>query len=239
MTMTIATEGPQASDDARRRDILDMLLAEAAFDGFTGPVLRRAAKQAGMTPAQIERGELRRLFPKGIADVLAYWSEEEDRAMRAAFEEQNPLPHGITAKIRWLVKQRIAQLDWNREAARRAAATLALPTYGRLGAKLVWNTADAMWRAVGDSSTDFNYYSKRSTLSALYGSVISHWFSNAGDAAAAEPYEETWVFLDRRLDNLMQFEKTKARVQKALPDPGELVSLLGKIRYSDPMRRGR
>ncbi|MEE4210878.1 MAG: COQ9 family protein [Parvularcula sp.] len=235
--MTDATEEPQAPDEARRRAILDMLLSEAAFDGFTEPVLERSARAAGLEPSEIAAGEVRRLFPRGISDALAFWSEEEDRQMREAFEAENPLPHGVTKKIRWLVKQRIVQLDWNREAARRAAASLALPHHGALGAKLLWNTADSMWRAVGDTSTDFNHYSKRATLSALYASVLAHWFSDEGDAGAADPYERTWQFLDERLANLMQFEKTKAKVQKALPDPAALAGFLGKLRYRDPMRR--
>ncbi|NNU17197.1 COQ9 family protein [Parvularcula sp. ZS-1/3] len=227
---TTKTQG-NGADEALRRAILDELLSEAAFEGFTRQTLDVAAKRADLPAGSIEEGLVDRLFPGGIGDVLAFWSEEEDRAMVEAFEAENPKPHGITKKIRWLVKQRIEQLDWNREAARRAAATLALPHHGGLGAKLVWQTADAMWRATQDKSTDFNWYSKRMTLSAVYTSTLANWFGNSGDAAADDPYAETWAFLDARLGNLMSFEKFKGRVTEAAPDPADIVGFLGRFRY--------
>ncbi|NRA31150.1 MAG: COQ9 family protein [Parvularculaceae bacterium] len=220
-----------AQDENLRRDILDALLAEAAFDGFTDTSLEAAAKGAGVPAGQLQQGLLERLFPRGISDVLTYWSMEEDRAMVEAFDALNPTPHGITKKITWLIRQRIEQLDWNREAARRAATTLALPIHGTLGAQLIWKTADRMWRTIDDQSTDFNFYTKRASLSAIYTSTLGRWMADQGDAAADEPYAETWAFLDDRIGNLMQFEKAKGQIQKALPNPSDLVGFLGKLRY--------
>lgn len=229
--MTIDTENPQDSDEALRKSILEQLLSEAAFEGFTRETLTLAARNAGLSKDSMEQGLVDRLFPAGIGDALAFWSEEEDRAMVEAFEARNPTPHGITKKITWLIRQRIGQLDWNREAARRAGSTLALPHHGKRGAELVWQTADMMWRVIGDTSTDFNFYTKRASLSAIYTATLTHWFSDAGDAAADDPYASTWAFLDARIENLMQFEKFKAKVQKAAPDPAELVGFLGRMRY--------
>lgn len=237
--MTNATMPPQPDpDDALRRAVLDQFLAEAAFEGFTPQVLRKAGVAADLGREELSRGLLNRLFPRGVADVLRYWSEEEDRAMAEAFEAQNPLPHGITQKITWLIRQRIEQLDWNREAARRAAGTLSLPQYGTLGAELIWQTADTMWRTIGDTSTDFNWYTKRASLSAVYGATLTRWFADDGDAAAEEPYADTWAFLDARIENLMTFEKTKAKVQKAMPNPSDIVGFLGRLRYGEGKNRG-
>jgi len=220
-----------ANDEALRRDILDALLSEAAFDGFTETSLEAAAKAADVPADQLEAGLLARLFPRGVADVLTYWSSEEDKAMVEAFEAVNPKPHGITKKITWLIRQRIEQLDWSREAASRAATTLALPIHGTLGAQLIWQTADRMWRTIDDKSTDFNFYTKRASLSAIYTSTLARWLADQGDAAAEDPYADTWAFLDARIANLMQFEKTKAQVQKVIPDPTDMVGFLGRLRY--------
>ncbi|MEM9810919.1 MAG: COQ9 family protein, partial [Pseudomonadota bacterium] len=186
------------TDEDLRQAILDDLLGEAAFEGFTRSSLSSAAKSADVTGADLER-----LFPRGVSDALRFWSEAEDRAMAEAFEALNPQPHGITAKITWLVKQRIETLDWNREAARRAAATLALPAYGALGGQLAWKTADSMWRAIGDPSTDFNFYTKRMSLSVIYTATLTRWFADQ-NATGEEPYKDTWAFLDARIGHLMQ-----------------------------------
>jgi ubiquinone biosynthesis protein COQ9 len=227
--------GQRREDDERGR-VLEMLLSEAAFDGFTETTLRRAARQAGLEEKALADGILHRLFPRGVEDALTFWSEEEDRRMAESFAALEATPHGVTAKIRWLVKDRIEGLDWNREAARRAASTLALPQHAGTGAKLVWQTADRMWRTIGDKSADFNWYTKRTSLSVIYGATLSHWFQNDGDAAADEPYRETWTFLDRRLEDLMRFEKAKGRAMKAAPDPAAIVGFLGRLRYGSGKR---
>lgn len=231
MTDDTEPQRPNAGDDAIRRAILEELLTEAAFEGFTLQTLELAAKRAGLSGDEIRAGEVMRLFPAAIGDAIAFWSEEEDRKMAEAFEALNPKPHGVTKKIVWLIRQRIEGLDWNREAARRAVATLALPHHGARGPKLLWATADAMWRAVGDTSTDANWYTKRASLSAIYATTLSRWFADASDAAAEEPYAATWAFLDDRIDNLMSFEKFKGRVQKAAPDPADIIGFLGRLRY--------
>jgi ubiquinone biosynthesis protein COQ9 len=230
---------PQAHpDETLRQEILAQLLPEAAFDGFTEATLERAARAAGLDQADLKNGLLRRLFPRGVADALRFWSEEEDRRMAEAFRDLNPKPQGLTKKITWLIRNRIEALDWNREAARRAAATLALPHNGTLGASLIWQTADAMWRAAEDKSTDFNWYTKRFSLSAIYGSTLSRWFADQGDAAGAEPYEATWAFLDDRIGDLMRFEKAKAQAMKAAPNPEAIAGFLGKLRYPGGGPRG-
>ncbi|WP_031551420.1 COQ9 family protein [Parvularcula oceani] len=213
-----------------RARILDAALTEAPFDGWTAQMLERAARKAGMSEAALSRGDLHLAFPEGVRDLLQYWSEREDAAMAEAFDALNPKPHGFTARITWLVRRRIEQLASHREAARRAAATLALPQNAELGARLTWRTADRVWRAVGDSSTDFNHYTKRATLSAVYASTAAHWFADEGEGMP-DPWQDSWDFLDRRIGNVMQFEKVKAQAQKAAPDIGGLVSMLGRLRY--------
>ncbi len=228
--MSAADEIETLSDEEMRRLILDEMLAEAAFEGFTSQSLKSAAKAADLDPVALDAGLVRRLFPAGIADILSYWSQEEDRAMVEAFADLNPKPHGVTKKITWLIRQRIEGLDWNREAARRAASNMAMPHNHPLGAQLVWKTADTMWRTIGDTSTDFNWYTKRASLGAIYTATMSRWFADNG-AVSEEPYSKTWAFLDARIENLMQFEKAKGQVQKRLPDISSLVGLFGRARY--------
>lgn len=213
-----------------RRAVLAEMLAEAVFDGWTLASLDRAGRAAGLSLTALSRGDLKLAFPGGIADVLDFWAEQEDNAMAAAFALADPAPAKIRDKVRFLVKTRIEGLTEHREAARRAAATLSLPLYGALATRLTWRTADAIWRALGDTSTDFNHYTKRTTLSAVYLSTLATWFAQ-DETEEAGGFEKTWNFLDQRIENVMQFEKLKAKVTKALPDPGDLIGALAKMRY--------
>ena len=116
----------------------------------------------------------------------------------------------IRQRIAAAVLARLSILKPHKEAARRAGATLTLPMHAALGAKLMYHTVDAMWRAVGDTSTDFNFYSKRGILAGVYGATLICWFN---DTSADE--QVTQDFLAARIENVMQFEKFKAGAKKA------------------------
>lgn len=95
----------------------------------------------------------------------------------------------------------------DKEVVRRGTTLFALPMYAADGAAAIWGTADAIWTALGDTSEDVNWYTKRATLSGVYSATVLYWL---GDTS--EDHAETWAFLDRRIENVMQIEKLKAQV---------------------------
>jgi ubiquinone biosynthesis protein COQ9 len=130
-------------------------------------------------------------------------------------------------RIAAAVRFRLETAD--KEAVRRAVALFALPTHAAEGAGLVWQTASLIWEALGDSSQDLNWYSKRTILSAVYSGTVLFWL---GDSSPG--HEESWRFLDRRIENVMGFEKLKARVRDSalgrafLDGPGRLLERIRK-----------
>ena len=132
----------------------------------------------------------------------------------------------IRQRIGALVMARIEAVAADREALRRAITVLAMPQNLAAGARLGWRAADAMWRLAGDKATDFNHYSKRATLGAVYGATILAFLDDE-----SEELGETRAFLDRRIDGIMRFEKLKAQLR---PDPERMFSparFLGRLRY--------
>ena len=132
----------------------------------------------------------------------------------------------IRARVTKGARLRIEKMAAHKIAARRAAAFLALPFNAPLGAELQFRTADAIWRGIGDASTDFNYYSKRLLLSGVIAATLLYWFADESEDAA-----DTWAFLDRRIENVMGIEKAKAGIRDfaaKLPDP---FRILGSLRY--------
>jgi ubiquinone biosynthesis protein COQ9 len=213
--------------DAIRAQILPIVLAEAAFDGWTAKVLDKAAEQAGLHPGQVELA-----LPGGMLDLIRYWAKQNDIKMLQAWEEAEPEKMRIRDKATFLVRSRIEAIgEENREAAERAAGRLLLPDAAGIAMQLAWASADAMWRAMNDKSTDYNYYTKRAILSAVYASTLSVWLQ--------DDEEKTWSFLDRRISNVMQFEGFKAKMRKRSanwPDPAQI---LGRLRYGRGRARPR
>lgn len=207
--------------DAHRAKLLDAALQRAPFEGWTPVMLRRAAEDAGLP-----RSTLAAAFPKGVADVLKYWSLTADAAMAARMTGEAFGGKKIREKVSDAVWERLQSLKPHKEAARRAAATLALPVFAPLGAELAWATSDAVWRGLNDASTDFNFYTKRATLLAVWTSTFARWL--ADDSADEAP---TWDFLARRIDNVMQIEKFKARARDKGFDAEGMFGWLARMRY--------
>lgn len=204
-----------------REAILAEALKLAAFEGWTERMLTAAGTEAQIAPSSVHAA-----FPGGVRDLLRYWSAMSDSAMLTAIEDPGFAGLKIREKVAFAIRARLKALAPHKEASRRAAALLALPPYGLLGARLAWATADAVWRGLGDKSADFNFYTKRGILAGVWTSTFARWLADDSEDEA-----KTEAFLSARIDNVMQIEKAKARLRETGLDPAKPVEWLAKLRY--------
>jgi len=183
-----------------RRELALAVGENAVFDGWTRRAVDSAAGQLGIDPVQA-----RLAMPKTQAGMINVYIQEVDRALEAWFTPKRLKPMKIREKIRALVWHRLEIMGPAREAVRRALAILAMPQNVPLALRTGWRSADLMWRIAGDTSTDFNHYTKRMTLGAVYGSTLLVWLDDQ-----SEGWTDAAAFLDRRIDDVMRFEKFKA-----------------------------
>jgi ubiquinone biosynthesis protein COQ9 len=181
--------------------VLDAALAHVPFDGWSEATLRAAIADSGVAP-----GLARALFPRGAVDLALAYHQRGDEAMRAGLAGADLGAMRFRERIAHAVKLRLEGAD--KECVRRGTTFFALPQHALDGAKAIWGTADAIWVALGDDKRDFSWYTKRATLSGVYGSTVLFWL---GDDSPG--HEGTWAFLDRRIEDVMQFEKFKAAVK--------------------------
>ena len=213
-------DGPSPLEQLRRR--LALAVGEnAVFDGWTRQAVDSAAGQLGVDPVQA-----RLAFPKTQAGMIDCYIEEVDRALEAWFTPRRLEKMKIREKIRALIWHRLETMGPAREAIRRALAILAMPQNVPQALRTGWRTADLMWRIAGDTSTDFNHYTKRMTLGAVYGSTLLVWLDDQ-----SEGWTETAAFLDRRIDNVMKIEKLKAEWRGSSDRRLSLSRFLGRLRY--------
>lgn len=202
--------------EATKARILTAAEGHAAFEGWSAPTLK-----AALAESQTDPGLGHALFPRGGIDLAVAYHQKGDRAMQAALAAQDLDGLRYSARVALAIRLRLEAAD--KELVRRGSALFSLPQHAAEGAKLIWSTADAIWRALGDTSTDINYYSKRTSLSAVYGATVLYWLGDQSEGSA-----ETWAFLDRRIENIMQFEKAKAAVQK---NPLAKALMQGPLRF--------
>lgn len=218
-TAVTATDDPYKDERAR---VLAEALTRAADQGWTEALLEIAGASAGVEPDR-----LKLICPEGTRDLLRAYSERLDDEMVKRLARAGNLR--TRDRIREGVAARLEAMAPEAGAARRAAQLLALPPYAPLGVELAYRTVDRLWRAAGDLSTDFNFYTKRALAAGVYLTTAAMWFR---DRSAGKV--DTWRHLDRRIDDIMMIEGAKRsarRIAAVLPDPWRL---LGILRYPDP-----
>lgn len=208
--------------DEIRALLAPAIARHAAFDGWRPQAVTMAAQEK-----RVDADIAQLAFDDGAIGMIDAWFASIDARMRDAVPAEQLATLSIRRKILALVEARLALLAPDREALRRALAILALPTNTARAAKLAWRAADIMWRAAGDTAADFNHYSKRTTLTAVYASTLLVFVDDE-----SEGHADSRAFLARRVENVMQFEKAKAKWKGV--GGGERLSLarfIGRLRY--------
>ncbi|RED54143.1 COQ9 family protein [Aestuariispira insulae] len=195
----------QVDEIAALRDrLIDAAVEHVPFDGWGREALALAADDIG-----IDLDTASRHFPGGARDMISWHSQMADRRMLAALEAGGLKEMKIRDRIKCAVKTRLDQNQEQKEAIRKALSFLSMPGNTVLATKLLYRTVDDMWFAAGDTSTDWNFYTKRSLLSGVYSSTLLYWLADH-----SEDHKDTWAFLDRRIENVMQVPKLTGAVSK-------------------------
>ncbi len=212
--------------DARikqQRAILKEALPIAAFDGWSQATLTKAAVKVGM-PAM----EARRLFPDGVPEALICYAEWLREQLMDAVKQTSLKDMRVHERIRWLVLAYFALMEPHREAVRRAAAIGIMPQHATRSIRTLWQLCDVMWRLAGDSSTDFNYYTKRGLLAKVIASSFICWLNDT-----SVEHTDTQAFLDRRLQDVLRTGKAIGQTRQRIVATVESATdqLLNRKRY--------
>lgn len=204
--------------------LVEAALPHVPFDGWSPDTFRRAVEDAEVSPAQA-----RTACPRGALDLAVAFHRRDDMAMVARVKAEDLSAMRYRDRVAHAVRTRLEIADANKEAVRRGIALFSLPPYAAEGTRALWGTADAVWTALGDTSDDVNWYTKRATLAGVYGSTVLYWLGDQSDGC-----QETWGFLDRRIDGVMAIEKAKGRLRSSplwnRTMAGPMGSLLSRIR---------
>jgi ubiquinone biosynthesis protein COQ9 len=199
------------------------------FDGWSERTLHAAIADAG-----VHAGLARSLFPRGGVDLALAYHARGDAEMLARLAAMDLSALRFRDRIAVAVKARLELAD--RELVRRGTTLFSLPMHAADGARAIWSTADRIWTALGDTAQDLNWYTKRATLSAVYGATVLYWL---GDDSSDR--QATWDFLDRRIEQVMQVEKLKASFRENplgkawMAGPGKLFESIRAPRLPDDL----
>jgi ubiquinone biosynthesis protein COQ9 len=202
--------------ESQREALIEAMLPEVAFDGWSRPALRAAARRIG-----IPAGEALALFPDGAAGFVACFSRWADRRMLDRVEAQPLDSLRLPDRIALAIASRLEIIAPWREAVRRALSLLALPQHLALASRLLYQTVDDIWYAAGDRATDFSFYTKRLTLAGIYAATLLYWLEDT-----SEDFADTRAFVERRLAGVARIGRVRQQLETAverLPNPLRLL----------------
>jgi ubiquinone biosynthesis protein COQ9 len=215
------TLSPDSTLDEIRSGLAPALANHAAFDGWNDTAVVAAALEMGVDP------DIAKLaFKGGAMTLIDHWIASVDAEMARRLPPEKLATMKIRERITTLIDTRLQIAAPVKEAQRRALAIMAMPQNVLATARIGWRSADVMWRLAGDNATDFNHYTKRLTLSGVYASTLAVFVNDDSDGFA-----DTRAFLARRIDNVMQFEKAKAKAKERQEYMPSLSRLVGRLRY--------
>ena len=210
-----------ATLDEIRAVLAPMVAANAAFDGWNAQAVDAAAVTAG-----VDADVARLAFPGGAIDMIDAWFASVDAEMLRRLSPETLAAMKVRQRITALVEARLDIVAPNRESLRRALALLAMPQNLAKAARLGWRSADIMWRAAGDTATDYNHYTKRAILGTVYAATVQVFVDDD-----SEGHADARAFLGRRIDGIMRFEKAKARFTGGGERMPSLSRFIGRLRY--------
>lgn len=205
--------------ESQREALIEAMLPDVAFDGWSRAALRVAARRIG-----IPAGEGVALFPRGAADLVAVFSRWADQRLLDRLETTPLDALRIPDRVALALTTRLEIVEPWREAVRHALAVLALPQHAPLGLRLLYGTVDCIWYAAGDRATDFSFYTKRATLAAIYAATVLYWLEDR-----SVDFADTRGFIERRLAEVADFARARQRLRttiEALPNPFRLIRQL-------------
>jgi ubiquinone biosynthesis protein COQ9 len=199
------------TNDPERDAVIDAMLPQVPFDGWTMKSVRQALAALGQHPDDAPL-----LFPGGTGEMIAAYCALADERMAAAAEAADLAAYRVPGRVKAIIAIRLEQARGDKEAVRRALAWLALPMNAGVAVRTVAATVDAIWHAAGDSSADFSWYTKRGILAGVYSSTLLYWLRDV-----SEDDEASLAFLDRRLADVGRVGKVRKTVEERVRAFGE------------------
>lgn len=215
------------SDSNMRAQLVTAAIAHVPFDGWSHKTLSLAAADCGLADTQWHH-----YFPGGLDEVFELYGARADDEMVSAYHALDQVPVPVHLKIRTLILLRLHQARGHSETVRRSLGFLAQPQHAALATKMLYRTVDAIWRATGDTTTDYNFYTKRVTLAAVYSATILAFLADD-----TEDLAKTQAFLDRRLKDVSRIPKMAKPAQVFATGLASVVSRATSMMGRRPFRR--
>ncbi|KAF0695264.1 Aste57867_13906 [Aphanomyces stellatus] len=195
-----ATANPSTQQDPSQI-ILTNALRHVQTTGWSVESLGSGARDAGYP--SVAHG----MFPRGPIELVEYFMDDVQRQVQDKLAlETEDLP--VTDRLKRGIQLRLQILAPFIGVWPQAMALGALPQNAPTTVKKLAEMVDDIWVYAGDRSTDMSWYTKRAVLTGVYTSTELFMLTDQ-----SPNYEETWRFLDRRIEEAVALGDVPNNVQ--------------------------
>jgi len=185
----------------KRLEVLKFAKIFISEKGLTKNSLENISKRYGLNINEIEL-----LFPEGNIDLIKFTLEQLNKELEEYCKKIDLIRLPVHKRIKKVLLSKISLMNKNKLFYRSIFLNLLIPKKNFSLSNQLYNSVDQIWFIAGDSSTDFNFYTKRLILSGIYSRVILFFFNNNNQ-------EELENILDESLKRVSKIPEIKSKLK--------------------------
>ncbi len=202
-------ENATAQNATTLRDrVIKYALPLVSEHGWHWSVIEEGANKAG-----VQSDIVQSLFPAGVSDAVAHFSDYMDRTMLTALRNVPYDALRVRDRIRTAVVTRLTCYKDHKEVVRHTIAFWALPVHVIQGQRVLWRSSDRIWNWAGDTATDYTKQTKRASLASILLGTTMVWITDESQDNLL-----TTTFLDRRIQNVMEIGRAIGTMKAVIPN---------------------
>ena len=157
----------------KRLEVLKFAKIFVSEKGLTKNSLENISKRYGL---DINETEL--LFPEGNIDFIKFTLEQLNKELDECCRKIDLIRLPVHKRIKKILLSKISIMNKNKLFYKSIFLNLLIPKKNFSLSNQLYNSVDQIWFIAGDSSTDFNFYTKRLILSVIYSRIMLYFFNN-------------------------------------------------------------
>ena len=169
--------------------------------GLTKNCLENISKKYGLNTDETDL-----LFPQGNIDLIKFALEQLNNDLEVYCRQIDLIRLPIHKRIRKVLLSKISLMNKDKPFYRTIFLNLLIPKKNFSLSSQLYNSVDQLWFIAGDSSTDFNFYTKRLILSGIYSRVMLFFFNSNNQ-------EELENILDESLKRVSKIPEIKSKLK--------------------------
>ena len=185
----------------KRLEVLKYAKIFISEKGLNKNSLENISKKYGLNINEIEL-----LFPEGNIDLIKFTLEQLNKELEEYCKKIDLIRLPVHKRIKKVLLSKISLMNKNKLFYRSIFLNLLIPKKNFSLSSQLYNSVDQIWFIAGDSSTDFNCYTKRLILSGIYSRIILFFFNNNNQ-------KELENILDESLKRVSKIPEIKSKLK--------------------------